>query len=117
MADVRENSSSVINFVLKQADESPLPKASLLTLKLKLYNVATGAVINSRDNVDILDVNGGTVNADGTGTLSLAAADNPVNDASLAPGHVEEHAAVIKFTATSNVAGSGVHTFTVEKIA
>lgn len=112
MTDIREGASSQITFSLKQNDGSLIPKIAILTLTVKLYDVethtagsATG-IINSRNDTSIKDVNGGTLNVDGTGTLDLTALDNVIVNNTLNIGEIETHAALISFTADGGVSGN-----------
>ena len=116
MDNVREGSSGTLTITLKQHDGIPIPKVSLETLTLTLYDVETDQVINSRSGVNIFDAHGCTVADDGTATLSLTPADNVVIDRNRPYGEPEIHAALVKFTAAVNIAGNAELRFTVERV-
>lgn len=117
MPNPREGASSKVAFALKKDDGTAIAKSDLSTLTAKLYDVATGQVINSRDYTSILDTNGGAVAEDGTGTLFLSASDNVVVDRNRAIGEEEEHALVVKFTASGGIAGNDELRFSLVKVA
>jgi hypothetical protein len=67
-----------------------ITEANLVTLTATLYDQRTGRVINSRSAQSVKNANGGTVVTNGTLTLTLLAADNPIVGDTL-PGAVERH--------------------------
>ena len=73
-------------------------KASLASVKLTLFDRNTRAVINSRNLQNVLDANGGTVDADGVITMRLIDIDNVILDVEgeLEAGDIEEH--IARFT-------------------
>ena len=76
-----------------------LDKASIVTLTATLKHVSSAGVattINSRDNQDVLDINGGTVSAAGVLTLKLQPLDNVLVEA--AYGGVESHYLLLEWT-------------------
>ena len=75
---INEEESAQIVATLYDASGAPLVKASINSLTLTLTDSITEVVINSRDESNILDANGGTVAADGTLTFNLTPADNPI---------------------------------------
>lgn len=117
MTNVREGASSQLTFSVRDSSGVLIPKASLLTLTLKLYDVDTLGVINSRNYTSVFDVNGGVVNTDGTGTVTLAAADNPIMNSNRLIGEMEVHGAVLKFTASGGASGNAELRFNVQRIA
>lgn len=82
--EVGEGGSALLTFNLVTELEVPVTLAQLGTLRLWLYNNADGAVINNKSNVDIKNLNGGTVHAtSGACTLALGPLDNVIVDPAL----------------------------------
>lgn len=75
---IAELTSQRINFTVVDEDGVGIPAANLATLTLTLFVERDGAIINSRDGIDILNTNGGTVGVDGVGTYTMEPADNPI---------------------------------------
>ena len=75
----------------------PLPVASIDSITLTLYDVATGTKINGRDAQDVLNTNEVTIDAT-SGELIWTAlpADMPIVDATTEPGEYEEHIALFE---------------------
>lgn len=73
-----------------------IPSAGVSTLKLWVTDEATGAVINGRSGVSILNTNGGTLHAtSGAWTLLLRSADAPI----VTPGTgYERHLVLVEWT-------------------
>jgi hypothetical protein len=117
MTNIRENASSELTFSIKKVDGTALQKTDLVTLTLKLYDVETGGVINSRNYTSVLDTNGGTVASDCTGTVLFLAADNPVIKSGRKVGELEPHGVALEFTAAAGIAGGADLRFTVERRA
>jgi hypothetical protein len=97
--------SAVFTGVLYQSDGvTPIAVGMLQTLSLTLVDVVTRAVINSRDDQNVLNQgNGVTVDVTlGTGALKwiISPADNPFVRTAPPPslGEVEQHEAVFKWT-------------------
>ena len=76
--DIPEESSQRINFTVVDEDGVGIPAASLTSLTVTLYNKRDEAVINSRTDLDILNVNGGIVGVDGVGSWLMTPDDNPI---------------------------------------
>ena len=115
---VQEGESCNITGTFQNGDDA-VAKASLVTVTLTLYDELTSAVINSRNDQDILDDNGGSITAAGVLTLKLQAADNCVCG-SIAAGRTESHIARVKFTWTDGeLTRTGIQEFRlhVEKLA
>lgn len=90
-------------------DENEQPLGALQTMVLTLYDKITGAIINSRDHQNILNVNGGTLlsTPDANGDnwfLVLGTLDMPVLHPDLS---VEIHVALVQFT--FGASKSGLH--------
>ena len=95
VVEVWQGSRRVVTMAVKDTDGVVIPSASMTTIKLTLKNLATGTVINSRNEQSVFNANGGTYHAtSGLLTIILAAADNTVTGSN----SVERHAAVIEFT-------------------
>jgi hypothetical protein len=77
---------------------SVITKASLLSLTLTLFDEESNTIINSLNNVSVLDINGGTVNNDGQFTIRLDESDNPIINSLTPVGTIERHIARIRFT-------------------
>jgi hypothetical protein len=92
--------------IMTQRDRvTPIASGMLLSLSLTLTDVATGAVINSRDVENVFNQNGVSVdNSLGTGALQWigAPADNPFVRVAPPPalGDVERHEATFQWTWT-----------------
>lgn len=104
VVDEGESMNLVVNFHFDGQDFS---QAAILSLELTLYDLNTLQVINDRQDQDIKDANGGSLDADGTLTLELDGDDNPVLAEEPLPGWVEEHVARIKWTWND---GDGIRT-------
>lgn len=119
---LQEGESADITFVPKDMTGAAILKANILTLTVVLYNFATKAAINSRGPTpqNVLDANGGLVATDGTLTLRLQAADNPIVG-TLAAGKTETHCLEFAWTWSDGVltrtAKSGPQAISVEKLA
>lgn len=75
-----EGSSSNIRGTFVDFEGTQIPKSAIITLLLTLFNYHTNEVINSREEQDILDLNGGEVSTEGELLLRLEPADNIIND-------------------------------------
>lgn len=72
-----------------------VPASSLSTLVLTLYDRVTNAIINSRNQQNVLNTNGVTIDASGNITWSITPADNVILNDALA---VEMHVALFEAT-------------------
>lgn len=95
---VREKSTGSYTATLKDELDVVIPLTSMTTLKLSLYDVATGTTINSRTLQDVLNANNVTYHASsGLLTWSVQPADHAIvstrTDIS-----VEQHRAVFDYT-------------------
>ena len=77
---------------------TPIPGSSLTTLTLTLYDRRTGQILAGRDDQNILNANGVTVDAQGKLQWTMSAADSPhvAGD-----GSVETHVALFRWTFAS----------------
>ena len=90
---VREKTTRRYTAALKDETGAAIGGGALSSLKLTLYNRADGAIINSRNQQNVLNVNGVTVDASGILTWTMEPADNPIIDAALS---YEEHIALFE---------------------
>ncbi len=90
-----ELTSVRITAVVVDEAGSPLGSSALTTLKLTLYNLASGAIINSVNEVSILNAGRGTVDVSGNLVLTLLPADGVIVDDTL---KFERHLALIEWT-------------------
>ncbi len=75
IVSVQEGEGCDISGAFKNGSAA-IAKAALATVTATLYDETTGAVINSRNDQDILDANGCVVDASGNLTLRLQPLDN-----------------------------------------
>lgn len=88
---------------LTDEDAAPITLASVSTLTLTLYDVATGGIINSRNGQDVLNTNNVTLHAtSGLLTWSIQALDNPIVTSTLS---FERHRALFVATLTNGTIG------------
>jgi len=112
---VSEKSTSLLSWVFKDHAGVAVSSANLTTVTVTLYDKATAAIINSRDGQSILNVNGGTADTSGNGTLKLGPNDNVIVTAARKQ---EVHVALIQFTYNSGVdAGREELEFTVYNLS
>lgn len=98
-----EKTTQFYTVTLKDEGGVVIPLADLATLKLTYYNVANGAIINSRNDQNVLNANDVTVHAtSGLLTWVLQAADTAIiNDAQ----EIELHRALFVWTLTNGYTG------------
>lgn len=107
---VRESSTARLTATLKDETETAIPAASINTLTLLLYDQltelaspgSTGAVINSRNRVNILNANGCTATSSGGVTLTLTPADNVIVNTGESS---ERHVALFEWTYAAGLKG------------
>ena len=92
---IDEGESLVLSSIFRTPDNEQFTKAALLTLTATLLNKADNTVINSRDDLTILDANGGEVSDEGVLTLTLDPEDNPIVDSDLSE---EIHVLILKWS-------------------
>jgi hypothetical protein len=97
---VNEGNVVLLSGTLLDEESAPVPVAALGTMTLTLYDLATDAIINSRDGQNILNLNGGTfAPTSGAFELTLGSADNPiVTPAAIPVGQTETHIALLEST-------------------
>jgi len=111
---IAEETTRFLAFVIQDEDDVGIPAAELQSLTLTLFDRRTGQILNSRDGVDILNANGGTVDGAGNGELKLTPADNVIFTA----GRVEEdHVALVEWEDANGQVGRHVILLRVENLA
>lgn len=114
---VQEGESFNFDATFKDVSSPPetLTSDDILTLTVTLFTGTT--VINSRDDQDIKNANGGTLTAGGALTLKLGPLDNAIVGA-LSAGSLEKHVARITWTWNDGTERTGIaeYVFHVEKL-
>lgn len=91
---IEENGEFAYDYDLIDRHGVRVPTADIASIVMTLYNQETGAIINSRDRVDVFNANGGTYDSTVTGTtrpgtVEFVPEDNPIiNDALSVETHV-----------------------------
>lgn len=80
---------------------STVAASSLSSLKLTLYDVCTGDIINSREGQNVLNTNNVTVDEDGLLTWNIQGDDNQIVSTTLAAGEYETHIALFEWVWSS----------------
>ncbi len=94
---IAELTNARLSFTVVDETATPIPDTSLDSLKLTLFNERDAAIINSREDLDILNNNNGVVDANGDGYWTMDEEDNPILAAS--PKVIEEyHIALFEWT-------------------
>lgn len=78
MPQVNEQVSALVTGQFRKDNDDLLPYTTMSTITMTLYDKVTGAIINSRDHVNIFNTGGGTLDALGYFTLILAPEDNVI---------------------------------------
>lgn len=123
--EVPEGGTARLRFEVVDAAGGGIPIASLLTLKLTLYDEAVGSAvagpyINNRNAQSILNVNGGALTEVAgppqvtTAVLTLSGADNPIVTAGK---RTELHVAYLEWTWTGGGPGRIEKAWTVRDMA
>ena len=82
-------------------DNEPIPDTDLTTLTVTIHDVATGTIINDREQQDALNDNGVTVNTDGELVFDMEADDMAIVSTTIAEGAIEEHCLLFEWTYNS----------------
>ena len=98
LGKVRELSSGIYTAVLRDEASLPIPDTTLDTLTLSLYDTLTQTYINSRQQQDVLNANGVTI--DGSGNLTWLV--EPEDHVLLGIRGFETHRAVFEYTWTDD---------------
>jgi hypothetical protein len=91
---IAEEATARIDFTVTDEDGVGIPAASLDGLTVTLFEERSGQIINSRTDVNILNANGGTVDANGVGTWLM----DPDDNVFVAGGQQEYHVALFEWT-------------------
>lgn len=92
---IAEGAMCVITGILKDENDALLPAAVIDSLTLTLYEKGTKAIINARDQDNILNANGGSADNSGNLRIELYEADNAI----IRPRASQElHVALIEWT-------------------
>jgi hypothetical protein len=91
---VAEKTTQKYTATIKDENGTAIPAASLTTLTLTLYEQTTQTIINSRNQQNVLNLQGVTVDAQGLLTWVMTPADN----AHLGVAQKEQHVALFEFT-------------------
>jgi hypothetical protein len=110
---VSEQCTAKIKGVLRDEDGAAIDGATITSLGLTLYDKVTGNIINSRDHLNILNVNGGSVDSVGNFAWIMTPSDNMIVNDSL---NNEEHHALIEFTYSGGRQGKKLVVFVVENL-
>jgi hypothetical protein len=90
-----ENTGAIYTATLEDSSGTAIPLANLTTITLTLYDVASGDIINSRNDQNVLNQNNITIHAtSGLLTWTMQAADNAILDDDL---DWEHHRALFEF--------------------
>lgn len=87
------------------AGAEQLDSDAITAIAATLSDVKTGAIINARDEQDVLNANGGTLATDGAFTLRLDADDNAIQGTGTSP-LFEQHRLTLEVT--YNRTGGGI---------
>jgi hypothetical protein len=105
VVQVDEGESANVTATFADLDNATLAKASIDTMTATLVNAVDGTVINSVQDLDILDANNATVTAGGVLTMRLQPADNPIVSTTLAVNATESHYLTVAWTWNDGTTG------------
>ena len=77
----KQDSTAFIKTFLVDQDEKPIKPSQIVSLTWSLFD-SSGAVVNGRDEIDVLNNNGGVVTEDGVFTLAIPEANHAFSDES-----------------------------------
>jgi hypothetical protein len=95
---VQEGESMNITGTLVDDDDVAIPKAGYRSFTITLHDEVSNVIINGRNDQDILDANGGTVNDDGSFIIRLGPDDAIIVSGTDLAGDLETHIVRIKWT-------------------
>ncbi len=101
IAKIAERTTPVIEALVDDGTGVGIPASSLVTLILTLYRASDLTIINSRNQQNVLNQNGVTVDGSGNLAWTMSAADNVV----LGSDDEEPHVALVEWTWGSGRAG------------
>jgi hypothetical protein len=76
--EVDESATHFLSSVLLDEDDKRVPGSSCTALTLTLYNKHDGTIINSRNGIDVLNNNGGTLDEQGNFNFEFTPADTAI---------------------------------------
>jgi hypothetical protein len=111
-----EETSQVLDGVLldDQKPPQPIPGSALTAMTMTLSNAATGAIINGREDANILGTNGGSVDPAGNWLLELTPNDMVILDNTQ---ETEVHLLLIEWVRTGGKKGKSVIVLTVGNLS
>lgn len=116
MSSIREGSTGSITGRIVDEDGVGIPATALTAVTYTLYDYSSGSIINSRNGVNMLNANGGTVSSvsgsEGNFVIPITVLDSVIVDTTKLS---EIHVALVRFT-TADSAGSGELRFTVQNV-
>ncbi len=87
--ELPEAATAVIRATIRDDAEEIIPAGSLDSVVATIYDEKSGEILNSRDHVDVLNTNGGSVDVNGVLALRLDPEDMViVNDARASELHI-----------------------------
>ncbi len=92
----KERTSAVYDATVEDDAGVAIPVANLTSVVLTLYDVATGEIINSRDDQNVLNANNVTIDSLGALQWIMQVADNIIQSADSV---IEHHIALFEFVA------------------
>lgn len=111
IANYLKGSSAIFTFTFKDFAGAQLDKTALLSIVMDLFDEDTNTVLDSLEDVSVVDANGGTVAADGTLTLRLPETAQDFKGTEGA-GNTEVHILRLLWTWNDGVAAlTGQHQF------
>jgi hypothetical protein len=100
--EVNEKTTSRVTGVFRDEANAVIGTTEMTTLVATLYDKVAGTIINSRDEQDVLNTNGGTLDASGNFTIQLDVADNIILDQT---NVYEVHVLLLEWTYDSGAKG------------
>ena len=91
-----------------------IPAADFLTLTLSIVDTMTGQVVNGCSQVDILNTDRGTIDADGNLTVQLEVGDTYMSGS---PGSRVQRSLVIDWLTATNLTGRHQANFYLQRLA
>lgn len=116
MFEVNKSTRQIFRATLKDESGTPIPVASLDTLKLTLYDKSTDTIINARDAQDVKNANDVTVNAGGVVTWIVQPEDLPIVSSRVPYGARETHVALFEWTFDATGRGHRAYEFAVKNV-
>ena len=95
---VREYTTPKYRAVIQDEDGVAIPAASLTTLRLTHYLPVSDAIVNSRDDQNVLNANDVTVSAEGALEWSLQEEDTALAGSITSGGWYQDHVALFEYT-------------------